>query len=269
MIFNKTKRFVKGRIIKAALSVLRRNDLVIPIDDIRPNDIIVAGYPKSGNTWMQTLVSGLVFGVNTNYLPPTLANELVVDVHTRNFYKRFNNEAYFKSHNVPQKNYKNVIYIVRDGRDAMVSYFAMNTKLGMNVSMDEMIIDGKGIFPCKWHEHVRSWVDNPFNANMIIIKYEDLIRNPIDEMNKICDFIGVIRSSDEINQVIAGSSFEKAVEKASKFNRLGHMSWDRGNAIDFYRKGKIGSYKDDMKIELLEYFNKESINELNLLDYKL
>ena len=35
------------------------------IEDILPEDIVVVGYPKSGNTWFQFLVAGAVYGVDT------------------------------------------------------------------------------------------------------------------------------------------------------------------------------------------------------------
>ena len=34
---------------------------------INSSDIFVVGYPKSGNTWVQYLIAGVVFGVDTRF----------------------------------------------------------------------------------------------------------------------------------------------------------------------------------------------------------
>src|SRR5260221_237037 len=50
------------------------------ISQYAPEDIFVVGYPKSGNTWFQDLVAGVVYGVNPAHAPPSLAHALVPDV---------------------------------------------------------------------------------------------------------------------------------------------------------------------------------------------
>src|SRR5262245_8191766 len=44
-----------------------------PIDLVEPEDFFIVGYPKSGNTWFQDLVSGVVHGVSPTHAPPLLA----------------------------------------------------------------------------------------------------------------------------------------------------------------------------------------------------
>jgi hypothetical protein len=93
------------------------------ITDSDADDIFVAGYPRSGNTWMQYLLAGVIFGTDSRLTPDSLIQDLVPDVHYKRFYRRYRTPTFFKTHDLPQPRYRKVIYLVRDGRDAMVSYF--------------------------------------------------------------------------------------------------------------------------------------------------
>ena len=60
-----------------------------PIEQTLPDDIFVCGYPKSGNTWFQHLVTALLFGVDVRLAPDALINDLVPDVHFKRYYRRY------------------------------------------------------------------------------------------------------------------------------------------------------------------------------------
>lgn len=95
----------------------------VPTSQTREDDIFVVSYPKSGATWLQNLISGLVHRVDPATTPDTVIQELVPDVHYKSEYQRcYGNRSFFKSHSLPDPQYRNVVYLLRDGRDAMVSY---------------------------------------------------------------------------------------------------------------------------------------------------
>ena len=93
------------------------------ITEVWPEDVVIVRYPKSGSTWFGALVAGVVHGVDIGLSPPSLLMELVPGMHSATYYRRFHTPMYFKSHNLPTPRYRRVIYILRDGRDAMVSYY--------------------------------------------------------------------------------------------------------------------------------------------------
>lgn len=246
---------------------ISQTDFFFPINNHSENDIFIVGYPKSGNTWMQSIAAGLQYGIDTTLLSDKLAQEIVPDVHARKFYKRFGNFNFFKSHHLPQKDYKRVIYIVREGKDAMVSYYFYLNKLGNNITLEEMINEKKGIFPSSWSEHVKAWKDNPYKSEILYIRYEDLLNNPIPELKKICEFSNLERAEDLLEKVIKGNSFENMQKKAQTFGGLGHVNWQGDKGVDFFRNGKIGDYKNHMTKDLIEKFNTVSIEQLKLFSY--
>ena len=90
-----------------------------PIWETNPEDVFIVGYPKSGHTWLQNLVSGAVYGVDPARTPDRVIQELVPDIYERRFYRRSSTPMFFKSHELPKPEYKRVIYLLRDGRDAI------------------------------------------------------------------------------------------------------------------------------------------------------
>src|SRR6185437_416936 len=146
----------------------------------------IVGFPKSGNTWMQSIMTSIMHGINTETLDNNVIQNLSPDVYSFKYYYRFINRCFFKTHELPNPTYKNVIYIVRDGRDALVSYYHYNKAQGTHYTIDEMISEGKGLFNVKWHVHTEQWVKNPYSANIIFVRYEDLINSPLQERKKIC-----------------------------------------------------------------------------------
>ncbi len=233
--------------------------------EFHSDDIFVVGYPKSGNTWFQNLVSGVIYGADPEYAPDTLVQELVPDVHYKRYYKRFRTPMFFKSHHLPSPEYKHVIYLLRDGRDVMVSYFHHLTVLkGEKIDFLKLVQDGDGLFPCKWHEHVEAWLSNPYNARMIIIKYEDLKKNPIVELQRFCAFVGKERDNPFLELTAKKASFEKMRQKEVS-DGWDNPKWPKDNF--FIRRGQVGSYRDEMPLDVLEAFNHDADDTLHKCGY--
>jgi hypothetical protein len=69
------------------------------------------------------MLAGLIFGIDVRFAPDSLVQDLIPDVYYKRFYRRHLTPTFFKTHDLPRPQSRRVIYLVRDGRDAMVSYF--------------------------------------------------------------------------------------------------------------------------------------------------
>ena len=237
----------------------------MPATKFSEEDVFIVGYPKSGNTWFQDLAAGVVFGALPAFAPPVLVQDLVPDVHAVQHYKRYATPMFFKSHALPTPDYKRVVYLLRDGRDAMVSYYHQLVVLDKGrVDFLEMVQSGKSLFPCKWHKHVEAWLDNPFEAQMIVIKYEELKKNTACEMQRFCDFVGLKRSPVFLQMIAEETVFEKMRDKEIKVG-LAESQWPKDKT--FRRRGAVGSYKDEMPPEALNAFLMDSDKTLRRCGY--
>ena len=227
-----------------------------PIDQTGAQDVFIVSYPKSGNTWYQNLVSGLVFGCNPALTSDHIIQELVPDVHSKKFFRRFGDRAFFKSHHLPQREYRHVVYLLRDGRDAMVSYFHhLNALNSTPVDFASVVKDGEGLFPGKWRDHVNAWIENPFKARLIVVRYEDLKRDCLKELRRLCEFLGIEREASWLQLVAEGAEFSRMQNKEST-QGWANSAWPKDKK--FVRRGEVGSYRDEMSQEMLDCFLNEA-----------
>jgi hypothetical protein len=235
-----------------------------PMTQFAPEDVFIVGFPKSGNTWFQDLVMSVMYGVSPAYAPPTLAQELVPDVHWKPFYRRHATPMFFKSHHLPRPEYKRVVYLIRDGRDAMVSYFHYIKALEGTADFMELVKTARDL-PCKWHVHVESWLANPFSAEMLVIKYEDLKSDTAAELERFCKFAGVERDYAFLETAARETRFEKMQRKEMRLG-VGNPGWPKDKL--FRRRGVVGSYKDEMSPEVQAAFTAEAGEMLRKVGYE-
>jgi len=131
-------------------------------------------------------------------------------------------------------------------------------------SLDEMIYEGKGLMPCKWHIHATKWLENPYAANIIYIKYEDLLTNSLHEINRLCEFVNIKREQPFLEDLVEGCSFDNMRKKEVE------QGWDNKNWKPenfFVRKGKIGDFVNEISQQNLEKFNNEAYIILKHFNY--
>jgi hypothetical protein len=271
-MFGKVRSFIRS----GHGSLSRHKDLdayiqefagLIPIDETCPEDVFIVGYPKSGNTWMQNLLSGLIYGLAPEYLPPILLEEQIIpDVHRHRYYRRFGTPMYFKSHYLPRPEYRRVIYLLRDGRDVMVSYlhYLRAFEHQEEIEFSDMVRTARNLFPCKWHEHVTAWQSNPYRVEMMTLKYEDLLVAPVQQLLRISEFLSITRPMSLIESVIEKSSFASMRTKEKGFCRGNPM---RERDKFFVRRGVSGSYKDEMPQQVLDLFLADATDALRAVGY--
>ena len=227
---------------------------LFPITRTAPQDIFVVGYPKSGNTWYQCLIAGVVYGCNPELTPDAVVQELVPDVHGKKFYHRFGERAFFKSHRLPLPEYRQVIYLLRDGRDAMVSYYHHLNALNADPVDFKALIGGHGLFPGKWQTHVEAWLSNPFGARLMVVRYEDLKTNCVGELRRLCEFLEMDRDSSWLALLAEAARFQKMQRR--EITQGWANPWPKDKL--FVRRGDVGSYRDEMPPEILAQFLTEA-----------
>jgi hypothetical protein len=189
----------------------------------RPEDVFIAAYPRSGMTWSRHTLFEILTGEKSGFR--------VVDATLRGVNKHRLGKPVLPGggklistheHYREWKRYHKVIYLVRDVRDVVLSEFAYLTNLEFFYGDQDEFVEHfvttavSGFGP--WQDNVTSWLDSRLAAspNFLLVRFEDLKRDPIAGFTRMADFLGVNPSAELIQRSVANSSLERMREKEQR-----------------------------------------------------
>ena len=68
------------------------------------------------------MLASVMYGFDFDQVPFSLMCEAVPDLADRSYFRRHPGTMFFKSHDFPAPHFRKIVYLLRDGRDVMVSY---------------------------------------------------------------------------------------------------------------------------------------------------
>ena len=146
----------------------------------------------------------------------------------------------------------------------MVSLYHHFCAFRSSVDLMQMVRDETQLHHGAWHKHVNAWLANPFQAEMLVIRYEDLKQDPVTELERFCAFAGVKRERPLLELVAQETVFEKMQRREMRLGE-GDLEWPKNRL--FRRRGVIGSYKDEMPSEVLAFFMADAAETLKKCGY--
>ncbi len=204
--------------IKTVLKYLLGTDIADRNLAVYPDDTFVVSYPRSGNTWTRFLIASLVFP--SEVVTFTNIERMIPDTSSQSnrALKRTPRPRIIKSHQYFDPRYRRVLYIVRDPRDLVLSYYNFQRKY-RQIANDYPLADYVDDFTNgrlisadwgSWGENVASWIYTRQNqSGFLLVRYEDMKNNTPDELRRIATFLGVEPTAERLTQAIMASSSER------------------------------------------------------------
>ena len=239
-----------------------------PNHHLEPNDVFIVGYMKSGTTWFRNLAASVIYGLDSPHVPFSVVWDLIPNHGPmKPYYKRHHNPTYFKVHDSPRPQYRRVVFLVRDGRDVVVSLaHHLRSVYEAEIDLAQLAKGHYSGFGRKyaWVDHAEGWLANPYGAEMITIRFEDLKADPMAHLRRFCDFVGLERDDDALARAVKFASFDEMREREQRLG-MDYRTWPKDKP--FVRRGEVGSHKDEMPPEVLEEFLREAGGTLRKLGY--
>lgn len=219
---------------------------------IRKDDIFLVSYPKSGNTWLKFIFASYIkerevaFNEVHNIIPE-------YETQSRTLWQLSVCPRIIKSHSVFTDKFPKVIYIVRDGRDVLVSYFFYLKKtrvISADTSFASFLEEyNRDNLPHgKWEDHVYSWLSNK-SHNIEVVFYEDMLKDSHGEAKRAIAFSGMPVCETRLANAVEHSSFGNLSRLEQRDKYVDKHLVNTDHKIPFVRNGKAGSYT--------EFFTKE------------
>lgn len=223
--------------------------------DIYPDDRFIVSYPKSGNTWVRFFLANVlskseeVDFLNLDGIVPD-----IYKVHAQAL-ASLDRPRHLKSHGPFNPRYPTVVYLVRDVRAVVPSYYRQRLRMGMitdGLSMDQFVrsfIEGSVSSLPTWDVHIRGWLDKGGKADQAfrVVRYEDILRNPLKEFRRILDFLAIDCDESRFGKAVASSSFDRM----RMLEGIAGVRWRekieaKDLSIPFMFAGTVDSWKSEL-----------------------
>jgi Sulfotransferase domain len=233
---------------------------------LKPEDVFVASYPRSGSTWLRFLLLELLTRDSAHF---DTVNRTIPDVgHHRGCPAILQGGArLIKTHEAYRSVYRKAIYIVRDFRDVVISEFAYeNARRRISEDFDSFLrlslksgANGYGT----WQDHVTSWANSPpaICGDLLLIKFEDLRVHTEHTLEDVLEFLGLGGDRQQIRQAIANNNVQRMQEKEDEVSDIDGYSPRRasgnGNGSRFIRSGSTGAWRgkfSEQQVRLIEQY---------------
>jgi len=250
---------------------------------LKSQDIFQASYPRSGSTWLRFILFQILNGQEAGFgriekcipeiddhrgVPPILPG----------------GGRLIKTHEKYREDYRKAVFLVRDVRDVVLSCYARSVDEGLaplvsNGDFDSFLLaflQGRALQMGSWQEHTRTWLESPLskNGNLMVVRYEDLRRNPEEILGRLLRFLGVTPDVRVIRKAIEDNSLQRMRAKEDKARKNGEQSnllpVHNSNAEDrrFVRNGAVGGWHSKLTAAQVQLIDQYAGDTLLTLGYE-
>ncbi|KAL4385596.1 hypothetical protein GQ457_15G006550 [Hibiscus cannabinus] len=250
-------------------------------------DIMLCNLPKTGTTWLKSLIFAIVtrasFDHSASPLLSKLPHELVpfMELYHADFPTYRDLGVPVLATHVPYPSLPRsildsgckIVYICRNPKDSFVSLYHFNTAILTSqnlqpLDLDEafdMFCEGVSIYGPYWDHVLGYWKASLAHPDRILfLHYEEMKDDTVLYAKKLAEFIGYPFSSEEHRQEVP----EKIVKMCS-FENLSNLEVNRSEKRGviqnkmYFRKGKVGDWKNCLTSEMAERLDRITQQKLS------
>lgn len=218
---------------------------------IRPSDVFIVTYPKSGTTWLTFLIANMLRRESGAPLDLQTCGRYVPEINgiynrcgSLRDYAALPDPRVFVAHAPYTPLFPKVVYMLRDPRDVLVSYYHHQrlTDPDFRDTLQDFATR-RFHFPCPWDEHVAGWLLARRNPRILPVRYEDMLLNAAEVLGRVVRFAGIPCVEVDLLRAVEASRFERMRSAEERFGFTGAKG---SQAERFVRRGKSGGWRDEL-----------------------
>ncbi len=236
--------------------------------ELRRADVAVAAFGKSGRTWLRVMISCVIRLSKANPDDALLSSGVSAGRSASRPRIFFTHDNYIQDYTGNRESKadfadRRVLLLVRDPRDVTVSqYFQWKYRMkrkktrvnhyppkGTEVSIYDFVMNPRyGLERCI--AFLNLWAREAERvSDLLVIRYEDLRREPVEFLTQIVAFLGLDASPEVIEQAVKESSVENMRKLEASNTSIfagGRLKPGNRDNADSYkvRRAKVGGYRD-------------------------
>lgn len=197
----------------------------------RPSDVLILGPPKSGTTWLQQILHQIRTGGDESFadiyditkICPMYITSIPgyqIDGEQKSNPRIFKGHSNYES--IPKVDGMKFVVVLRDPLDAIWSFVKFGTRFyGQDQDMttaeiQEMYKSPLFNFVNPW-DFIANWFPHRNDPNVLLLYYEDLIKDLKLSIRRLSEFIGRPLSEEKIEHVSHFCTFEYMSSHKEKF----------------------------------------------------
>ena len=230
-----------------------------------PECIWIASYPKSGNTWVRFIITAAIYGqipgsaLIEGAIPDIYRGKSVWDYWQHAPIKmaktHFEAGTHFQlSRDLRGKiGHQRAIYVYRNPLDVACSFVRFES---FSSQLIDSFIEMGGVVSYYdqgfgwWADNIMTWREAMLPEDILMLSFENLLKDPATETEKILRFVGLPAAPENIAQVVRDCDFNnlKNLENAERASATpgffaNHAAQYQGN---FMKEGRFGVFRDVM-----------------------
>lgn len=233
----------------------------------RDNDTYIAAFPRSGSTWLRTiLVNILEPEAHGN---PDVFNARIPAVSIRNasIINRLSSPRIIMTHSCWRPSINKAVYLVRDGRDAFISSYHYHvTREGQDMTLENYYkLYSRETYGRTWKQHTESFLtkgQHALGSNLLSLRFDHLKLDTLNSIKTVCAFLDIDADDISIEHAIKYASLENA--KKIEQQRQGEFADQNAS---FYRSGSTAQWQQAEYADVMRDFERESFKPLKLAKF--
>lgn len=257
-------------------SPLRRPVVAWRHRTVGPTDTLLVSFPRSGSTWLRFMLAAAASTEPVEFDSVDQIVPLIGHTATDRAAEWGTHGHLIKSHerfsHLYVRRSQRFIFLIRDGRDVVVSYYYYCLRNGWWVGdfagfLEAFLrgrLDGYG----SWQSHVEGWLGEAASGrDHLLVRYEDLHADAAREVRRCAEFLQMPLTEERLEQSLAAGSADRMRESEQRRSKLPSKVVDP--SIPVVRATKSSNWREQFSDRDEALFLRHAARALELGGYRL